>query len=49
MLGDSILSDIRGANRAGFSSGLLLSGISSVNHINPNKKADNPDFIFESL
>jgi len=49
MLGDSILSDIRGANRAGLSSGLLLTGISSENHINTKKKILKPDFIFNSL
>lgn len=49
MLGDSLLSDIRGANRSGFSSGLLLTGISTITHTEKASKIATPDYIFETL
>ena len=49
MLGDSLLSDIRGANRVGFSSGLVLTGITNMNHVNSARKNCQPDLIFKSL
>jgi len=49
MLGDSLLSDIRGANRVGFSSGLLLTGITNMNHVKQARKNCQPDLIFKSL
>ncbi len=49
MLGDSLLSDIRGANRAGFSSGLLLTGITRPAHLTKAKGALRPHWIFAGL
>ncbi len=49
MLGDSLLSDIRGANRAGFTSGLLLTGISKMNHVEKANSICTPDYIFKTL
>lgn len=49
MLGDSLLSDIRGARRAGYSSGLVLTGITNKNHIEKAKPYCKPDFIFNKL
>ena len=49
MLGDSLLSDIRGANRTGFTSGLLLTGISNMTHTEKAKQICQPDLIFETL
>ena len=49
MLGDSLLSDIRGANRMGFSSGLVLTGITNVNHVKQARANCLPDFIFRTL
>ena len=49
MLGDSLLSDIRGAKRAGYSSGLLLTGITSKVHLKNAKPHCIPDFVFKSL
>lgn len=49
MLGDSLLSDIRGANRVGFSSGLTLTGITNMNHVKNARKNCQPDLIFKSL
>ena len=49
MLGDSLLSDIRGANKAGFTSGLLLTGISNMNHVEKANSTCTPDYIFEKL
>lgn len=49
MLGDSLFSDIRGANRVGFSSGLVLTGITNMNHVKSARKNCQPDLIFKSL
>lgn len=49
MIGDSLLSDIRGANRVGFSSALVLSGITNVDHLENLRKNCQPNFIFNSL
>ncbi len=49
MLGDSLFSDIRGARRAGFSSGLLLTGITNTSHVGRAPDHSRPDFIFKSL
>lgn len=49
MLGDSLLSDIRGAKRVGFSSVLLLTGITNMNHVKQARENCQPDLIFKSL
>ena len=49
MIGDSLLSDIKGANRAGFTSALVLTGISTVEHLEKASIATTPDHIFHQL
>lgn len=49
MLGDSLASDVRGANRFGFTSGLVLTGITNHDHIRKAKPAFNPDYIFPRI
>ncbi|MBN1863624.1 MAG: HAD hydrolase-like protein [Victivallales bacterium] len=49
MLGDSLFSDIRGARRAGFSSGLLLTGITNSGHVRRAPGHSRPDMIFRAL
>lgn len=49
MLGDSLLSDIRGANRMGFSSGLVLTGITNLDHVKNARENCCPDLIFKTL
>ena len=49
MIGDSLLSDIRGANRTGFTSALVLTGISTVTHLKNANSAATPDYIFKKL
>ena len=49
MLGDSLLSDIRGANRVGFSSGLVLTGITNMSHVKKARKNCRPDLIFNGI
>jgi len=49
MIGDSLLSDVKGANKVGFSSALILTGISKEQHIALAKPAVYPDFIFRQL
>ncbi|MFA6566946.1 MAG: HAD-IIA family hydrolase [Victivallales bacterium] len=49
MLGDSLASDIRGANRFGFASGLVLTGITSHLHLKKAKPGFRPDYIFHSI
>ncbi len=49
MLGDSLASDIRGANRFGFTSGLVLTGITNHEHIRKAKPSFKPDYIFPRI
>lgn len=49
MLGDSLASDIRGANRFGFTSGLVLTGITNHEHLKKAKPGFRPDLIFHSI
>jgi ribonucleotide monophosphatase NagD (HAD superfamily) len=49
MLGDSLASDIRGANRFGFTSGLVLTGITNHVHLKKAKPGFRPDYIFHSI
>jgi NagD protein len=49
MLGDSLASDIRGANRFGFTSGLVLTGITNHEHIRKAKLSFKPDYIFSKV
>ncbi|MFA6291268.1 MAG: HAD-IIA family hydrolase [Victivallales bacterium] len=49
MLGDSLASDIRGANRFGFTSGLVLTGITNHDHIRKAKPSFKPDHIFPKI
>jgi ribonucleotide monophosphatase NagD (HAD superfamily) len=49
MVGDSLLSDIRGARKVGFSSALVLTGISNATHVEKAKPSCKPDFVFEQL
>ena len=48
MVGDSLRSDIRGAINAGFSSALVLTGITTREHV-LREKTDIPNYIFPSL
>ena len=49
MVGDSLLSDIRGANRVGFTSALVLTGISSMTHVENASPSSLPKLIFRAL
>ena len=49
MLGDSLASDIRGANRFGFTSGLVLTGITNHAHIRKAKPSFKPDYVFQRI
>ncbi|OGV49003.1 MAG: hypothetical protein A2X49_12600 [Lentisphaerae bacterium GWF2_52_8] len=49
MLGDSLKSDIRGARRLDLRSGLLLTGISTLEQASQARGECRPDFIFSSL
>lgn len=49
MLGDSLASDICGANRFGFTSGLVLTGITNCSHLKKAKPGFRPDYIFRSM
>ena len=49
MLGDSLLSDIRGAKRAGYRSGLLLTGVTGMQHLEKVKESCRPDYIFSKI
>ncbi|HCE45915.1 MAG TPA: hypothetical protein DET40_20410 [Lentisphaeria bacterium] len=49
MLGDSLASDIRGANNFGFTSGLVLTGITNQDHLKKAKPSFRPDFVFPSI
>lgn len=49
MVGDSLLSDIRGANRVGFTSALVLTGISGMTHVANARPSSLPDHIFREL
>ncbi len=49
MLGDSLASDIKGANKMRFTSALVLTGITNMNHVKKANKQSVPDFIFEKI
>lgn len=49
MLGDSLFSDIRGAVACGFSAGLVLTGVTSLEQARMAKPSRTPDFVFEKL
>lgn len=49
MLGDSLRADIRGANNFGFSTALLLTGITKREHLARMKGVYRPDMVFEGL
>lgn len=51
MLGDSLKSDIRGANQYGLTSTLMLSGITGLEHIKKPgiSSIEIPDFVFQSI
>lgn len=49
MLGDSLLSDIRGANKIGFSSALVLTGISNLTHLEKARPSCFPNLVFRRL
>lgn len=48
-VGDRIDTDIRGANRAGIASVLVMTGISTRKEVLGVKKEDRPDFIIETM
>ncbi len=49
MLGDSLASDIHGANSFGLTSGLVLTGITNQDHIKKAKPSFRPDFVFPRI
>ncbi len=49
MLGDSLASDIHGANAFGLTSGLVLTGITNRTHLQKAKPAFRPDFVFPRI
>lgn len=49
MVGDSLKSDIAGANANGIASALLLSGVTDENLLAAAEAAERPDFVFSSL
>ncbi|MFZ2657413.1 MAG: HAD-IIA family hydrolase [Victivallales bacterium] len=49
MLGDSLASDIHGANNFGFTSGLVLTGITNRDHLRKAKPSFKPDFVFPKI
>ena len=49
MIGDSLLSDIRGANRSGFTSALVLTGISTLTHMEKVSAISTPNLVFQTL
>ena len=49
MLGDSLFSDIKGANKSGFASGLVLTGITKEIDALNAKSFIKPDYIFRQL
>ena len=49
MLGDSLRGDITGANNAGLKSGLMLTGISTIESAAKASAAASPDYIFDTL
>jgi HAD superfamily hydrolase (TIGR01450 family) len=49
MIGDSLASDIKGANRAGLVSALVLTGITTPSHLRAVKPACRPRWIFRTL
>lgn len=49
MLGDSLRGDIAGANNAGLTSGLMLTGISTLESAEKASGSARPDYIFDAL
>lgn len=49
MLGDSLRSDIRGAKEFGLKTALMLTGISTINHVRKASKELHPDFVFDAI
>ena len=49
MLGDSLASDIRGANNCGMTSALFLTGITNLEQAGKAEKEFKPDLVFHSL
>lgn len=49
MVGDSLKSDIAGANANGISSALVLSGITAIEHVEKASVNEQPQFIFSGL
>ncbi len=49
LIGDNLESDIRGGKNVGAKTGLVLSGITRIDHLDAVKPADRPDFIFQSV
>ncbi len=49
MLGDSVRSDILGANNAQLQSGLILSGITDLHHLEDLEEEFHPNYIFNHL
>jgi HAD superfamily hydrolase (TIGR01450 family) len=49
MLGDSLKSDIKGGNKFGFQSALILTGISKMSHLKKLDKSLTPDMVFDKL
>ncbi|MFA7231032.1 MAG: HAD-IIA family hydrolase [Victivallaceae bacterium] len=49
MLGDSLQSDIKGANQVGITSGLMLTGITTFEQAEKAEAPLKPDYIFETI
>ena len=49
MFGDSLRSDILGANKVGFTSALMLTGITNLNQAEDAGKQLKPDYVFKSF
>lgn len=49
MLGDSLKSDIMGANKVGMVSGLMLTGITSITQVENAPAEQSPDYVFSDL
>ncbi|HPN83866.1 MAG TPA: HAD-IIA family hydrolase [Victivallales bacterium] len=49
MVGDSLRSDIKGGNRFGIKTALVLTGITKTSHLKKTEKCLTPDFVFERL
>ena len=49
MIGDSLKSDILGANTNGMSSALVLSGVTTMEHVEKAPQNEQPEFIFSGI